>query len=126
MGYARLPTECNRLLPLNYMQALGLATDPRAVPVIRPYYEKYLEAMKAETVTGVPDDIVFGPIPYHAFLGIAGDLFRITRSEEYEQAIRRYFNHPSEQVRWWAEHALDVDGPTTLKRKTEYAKKHQR
>ncbi|HLZ39680.1 MAG TPA: hypothetical protein VKQ11_01880 [Candidatus Sulfotelmatobacter sp.] len=108
--------------PLNYMQALGLMEAQSAVPVIRPYYEKYLKAMEAETVTGVPDDVFFGPIPYHAFLAIAGDLFRITRSEEYRVAICRYFEHAEEQVRWWAEHALDVKGPTTLKRNEKYAK----
>jgi hypothetical protein len=112
--------------PLNYIQALGLAGERRAVPVIRPYYEKYLNAIEAEAEIGVPADIFFGPIPYHAFLAIAGDLFRITRSEEYEQAIRKYFDHPQEQVRYWAEHALDVEGSTTLQRKAEYAKKHDR
>jgi hypothetical protein len=106
--------------PLNYMQALGLAGDARAVPVIRPYYEKYLKAMEAEPVTGVPADVFFGPVPYHAFLAIAGDLFKITHSEEYRQAIRKYYEHPNEQVRYWAEHALDEEGPTTLKRKAEY------
>ena len=89
--------------PLN-MQALGLAGDSRAVPVIRPYYENYLKAMQAEMATGIPDDVFFGPVPYHAFLAIAGDLLSITHSEEYQQAIRKYFDHPNEQVRWWAEH----------------------
>jgi hypothetical protein len=112
--------------PLNYMQALGLAGDPRAVPVIRPFYEKYIKAMEAEAVTGVPEDVFRGPVPYPAFLAIAGDLFKITHSEEYEQAIRKYFDHPNEQVRYWAEHALDVEGPTTLKRNVEYAQKRQR
>jgi hypothetical protein len=82
------------------------------VGAIRPYYEKYLKAMESEATTGVPDDVFFGPIPYHAFLAIAGDLFKIERSQEYEQAIRKYFDHPNEQVRWWAENALDVEGPT--------------
>jgi hypothetical protein len=109
--------------PLNYMQALGIAGDRRAVEVIRPYYDKYREAMEAEAGTGVPDDIFRGPIPYHAFLAIAGDLFKIEGSGEYEQAIRKYFDHPNEQIRWWAENALDVEGPTTLKRNAEYAKK---
>lgn len=103
--------------PLDYMQALGFAGDPRALAVMRPYYEKYLKAMEAEAVAGVPDNVVFGPIPYHAFLAIAGDLFKITGSREYEQAIRKYFDHPNEQVRYWAEYALEVEGPTTLKRK---------
>jgi hypothetical protein len=112
--------------PLNYIQALGLAGDPRAVPVIRPYYEEYLNAMEAEAVTCVPEDVFFGPVPYHAFLAIVGNLFKITRSGEYEQAIRKYFDHPNEQVRWWAEHALDAEGPTTLKRKAEYANRRKK
>jgi len=111
--------------PLNYTQALGLAGDPRAVKVIRPHYEKYLKATEGEDVRGVPDDVFFGPVPYHAFLAIAGDLYRITHSEEYKHAIHKYFDHPSEQVRYWAEHALDLEGPTTQKRNAEYAKKHQ-
>lgn len=106
--------------PLNYAQALGLAGDRRAVPVIRPYYDRYLKAMEAEAVTGVPDDVFFGPIPYNAFLSIAGDLFKIEDSEEYEQAIRKYFDHPNEQVRYWAEHALGMEGPTTVKRNAGY------
>ena len=111
--------------PLNYIQALGLIGDQRATSVIRPYYDKYLKAMEMEAVTGVPANVIFGPIPYHAFLSIAGDLFKITRSEEYEQAVRKYFDHPNEQVRWWAEHSIDVQGPTTLKRNEEYATKRK-
>lgn len=101
---------------INYMQALGLSGEARAASVIRPHYEKYLKAMEAEASIGVPEDVIFGPIPYSKFLSVAGDLFRITHSMEYEQAIRKYFEHSSEQVRWWAENALDVEGPTTLKR----------
>jgi hypothetical protein len=112
--------------PLNYMQALGMAGDRRAVVVIRPYYEKYLKAMEAEAVTGVPENVFWGPIPYHAFLSIAGDLYKIEHSTEYEQAVRKYFDHPNEQVRWWAEHALEVEGPTTAKRNTEYKAKRRR
>lgn len=112
--------------PLNYMQALGLAGDPRAVPVIQPYYEKYLKAMEAETITGVPDDVFFGPVPYHAFLATAGVLFKIAHSQDYERAIRKYLDHPSEQVRWWAEHAMNEEGPATLKRKAEYANKRRK
>jgi hypothetical protein len=108
--------------PLNYIQTLGLMGDQRAVPVIRPYYEKYLKAMEAEVVSGVPDDVFFGSVPYHPFLSIAGDLFRITQSGEYEEAVRKYFDHSNEQVRWWTENALDVIGPTTQKRNEEYAR----
>jgi len=53
--------------PLNYMQALGMAADRRAVPAIRPYYDKYRQAMEAEATTGIPENVFFGPIPYHAF-----------------------------------------------------------
>lgn len=110
--------------PLNYMQALGLASDQRAAAVIRPYYDKYLKAMEAESVTGAPDDVFCGPIPYHAFLSIAGALFKIEGSKEYDQSIRKYLDHPKEQVRYWAEHALGVEGPTTKKRNAEYSRKH--
>jgi hypothetical protein len=112
--------------PFNYIQALGIAGDKRAAAVIRPYYDKYREAMKAEAVTGVPDDIFRGPIPYHAFLAIAGALFKIEGSNEYEQAVRTYFNHPNEQVRWWAEHGLGVEGPTTAIRNADYQKKRSK
>jgi hypothetical protein len=109
---------------MNYMQALGMTGDRRAVAVIRPYYDKYRKAMEVESATGVPDNVFFGPVPYHAFLAIAGDLFKIEGSDEYEIATRRYFDHPNEQVRWWAEHALGVEGRATAKRNAEYRKKY--
>jgi len=112
--------------PLNYIQALGIARDRRAVAAIRPYYDRYLKAMGEEAVTGVPENVFRGPIPYHAFLSVAGALYKIERSPEYEQAVRKYFDHPNEQVRWWAEHSLDVEGPTTLKRNAEYANKRKK
>jgi hypothetical protein len=109
--------------PLNYIQALGLAADHRATEVIRPYYDKLSKAMEKEAALGIPDDIFWGPIPYFEFLCVAGDLFRIEGSRECEEVVRGYFDHPVEQVRWWAEHALEVNGPTTLKRNEEYARK---
>lgn len=111
--------------PLNYMQALGMAGDQRGVAVMQPYYEKYRKRIEAEKETGIPDDVFFGPIPYHAFLSICGDLFKITGLKEYEDAARRYFDHPKEQVRWWAEHALGIEGPTTQQRNAEYKKKRE-
>lgn len=111
--------------PLNYMQALGMAGDRRAVAVIQPYYEEYRKQMEAEKEIGIPDDVFTGPIPYHAFLAICGDLFKITGSKHYEDAAHKYFDHPKEQVRWWAEHALGVEGPTTQKRNTEYKMKRE-
>jgi hypothetical protein len=108
--------------PVNYIQALGMAADRRATEVIRPYYDRLSRAMEKETDIGVPDDIFWGPIPYFPYLCVAGDLFRIEGAKEYEQAIQKYFDHPKEQVRWWAEHALGIEGPTTQKRNAEYAR----
>jgi hypothetical protein len=112
--------------PLNYIQALGISKDPRAASAIRPYYEKYRTATEAEKTTGVPDDVVFGPIPYHAYFVAAGALLEIEGSEEYEKAIQKFLGHEREQVRWWAEHALKTQGPTTAKRDAEYRKKHNK
>jgi hypothetical protein len=109
--------------PLNYMQALGMAGDQRAVAVIQPYYEEYRKRMDAEREIGIPDDVFSGPIPYHAFLAICGALFKITGAKEYEDAARKYFDHPKEQVRWWAEYALGVEGATTQKLNGEYKKR---
>src|SRR5262249_49494949 len=109
----------------NYMQALGLAGDARAVPIIRPHYEKYLKRMETEANTGIPEDVFHSPIPYHAFFATAGDLFRLTHAEEYDCVIRKYFDHPNEDVRCWAEQALDVEGPATLKRRAEYANRRK-
>jgi hypothetical protein len=95
------------------------------VAVIEPYYQEYRKRMEAEKETGIPDDVFRGPIPYHAFLSICGDLFKITGSKEYEDAARKYFDHPKEQVRWWAEYALGIEGPTTKERDTEYKKKRE-
>jgi len=110
--------------PLNYFQALGIMKDNRAAATIRPYYEKYREAMEAEAVAGVPDDVFRGPIPYFPYLSACGALVKVDGAPEYERAIRKYFDHPSEQVRWWAEHALEIEGPTTAKRNAEYKKKN--
>jgi hypothetical protein len=108
--------------PLNYFQVLGMSRDSRAVAAMRPFYEKYKASLDAEATIGVPKDVTFGPIPYFAFLSTAGSLFEISGSSEYEQAIRKFFDHESEQVRWWAEHALGIEGATTAKRNAEYVK----
>jgi hypothetical protein len=110
--------------PLNYIQALGMFKDRRATPAIRPYYEKYRKEMETEATIGVPDNVTFGPIPYHAYLTTCGNLLKIEGSVEYDEALRKYLDHPHEQVRWWAEHALGIEGPTTLKRRDGYEKKH--
>jgi hypothetical protein len=53
---------------------------------------------------------IWGPIPYFPYLVAAGALFKITGSPEYEQSIRKFFEHEKEQVRYWAEHALEIEG----------------
>jgi hypothetical protein len=106
--------------PLNYFQVLGMAKDQRAVAAILPWYERHKGEVAREAEIGIPESLSFGPIPYFPYLSAAGALFAITGSPEYEQAIRKYFDHPREQVRWWAEHALGIEGPTTAKRNAEY------
>ena len=97
--------------PLNTIHALGVAKDKRATPAIRPYFDKYRKAVEKEKETGVPDDVVFGPIPYHAYFTAAGALLKIEGTPEYEGAIRAFLNHPNTQVRWWAKYALQGDEP---------------
>ncbi len=111
--------------PLNYIQVLGMSKDVRAIAAIRPYYDKYRTALEAEAEIGVPDDVFFGPIPYNAYFSAAGALFKISGSSEYETAIRRYFHHSSEQVRWWAENALEVEGPTTAARNANHKEQRE-
>jgi hypothetical protein len=110
--------------PLNYFQALGILKDRRAAAAIRPYYEKYRAAVQAETVIGVPEDVAFGPIPYFPYLCACGALVQVDGAPEYAEEIRKYFEHSNEQVRWWAEHALCIEGPTTAKRNAEHRQKH--
>lgn len=98
--------------PLNYIQALGFAKDRRATPAITPYYEKYRREVEAENDTGVPDDVIFGPIPYNAYIVACEALWKIEGSSEFENAIRKYLDHPHQQVRWWANHALKTEDPT--------------
>jgi hypothetical protein len=47
----------------------------------------------------------------YAYLATCAALLQIEGAAEYEQAIRKYLEHPNEQVRWWAEHALGIEGP---------------
>jgi|ERR1700733_2452947 hypothetical protein len=102
-----------------------MAKDVRAVAAIRPFYEKYRKIVDTEPVVGIQEDVFRGTIPYFPYLVAAGALFKITGSSEYETAIRRFFDHEKEQVRYWAEHALETEGPTTEKRNAEYRKKRQ-
>lgn len=109
--------------PLNYFQVLGMAKDKRGASAILPFYKKYEGEMAEESVLGVQKDVFRGPIPYLPYLTAAGALFQITGAPEYEDAIRRYFDHPREQVRWWAERTLGVEGPTTAGRNAAYRRK---
>jgi hypothetical protein len=99
--------------PLNYIQALGISKDRRAISAIKPYYEKYRKAVEADS-TGIPDDVFFGPIPYLAYFVACGALLKIDGSPEYDEGIRKYLDHPHRQVRWWAAHELEPDLPDPL------------
>lgn len=93
--------------PLNYIQALGRLGDKKAIAAIKTHFDKYRRAVESEHETGVPDDVVFGPIPYFPYFVAAGALLRIDGSPEYEEAIRKYVDHSNKQVRWWAEQELE-------------------
>jgi hypothetical protein len=62
---------------------------------------------------GVQYDGFWGPIPYFPYFVTAGALFKITGSPEYERSIRKFFDHENELLRFWAELALEIEGPTT-------------
>ena len=111
---------------LNYIQALGISGDRRAATAIKPYYDEFKKGLELEADTGVPGDVVFGPIPYAAYFVAAGAMVKTDGSPEYEENIRSYFNHSHEQVRYWAEYALGVEGPTTSKRNEEYQHRLQK
>ena len=122
----RLALNTDNHSSLNYIQVLGMFRDVRGIAAIRPLYEKYKTALEAEKEIGVPDDVFFGLIPYHAYFTAAGALFEISGASEYEAAIRKYFDHSSEQVRWWAEHALRVEGPTSDARNAKYRERREK
>ena len=105
--------ECAGDEPLNYIQALGLSKDRRATSAIKLHYEKYRQQVETESTTGIPEDVFFGPIPYHAYFVASGALLKIEGSPEYDHAIRKYLDHPHKQVRWWANNALKTEEPTT-------------
>ena len=108
--------------PLSHMQALGMAGNRRAVAAIRPYYDKYFRAMEAEVVTGVPDDIFRGPIPYHAFLAIAGDLYKIEGSVNTNRlsasisTIRTSKYGGGPRMRWGSKGQLQLNGTPSIRK----------
>jgi hypothetical protein len=112
-------------VPLNYFQVLGMGKDERAVAAILPFYERYKTAVDAEPVLGVQEDVFRGSIPYFPYLTAAGALFKITGSPEYGESIRKFLDHEKEQVRYWAERELEIEGPTTAMRNAEYVKKRK-
>jgi hypothetical protein len=116
--FARLFIELARLAQLQILEFLA---DHRITEKTN-----HKAGMKAEEVNGVPEHVSLGPIPYHAYFAACGALFQIDGEPEYEQAIRKYLGRPNEQVRWWAEHALGIEGPTTAKRNAEYREKRAR
>lgn len=104
-----------RVLTAGVTKGRSISADPAGGPEVtisacyRPYFERYQRAVETEVENGVPQDVVFGPIPYHAYFVASGALLKIDGSPEYERAIRKYLDHSNEQVRWWAERALQGD-----------------
>ncbi len=109
-------------IKLNYIQALGLSKDQRAVAAIKPFYERCKHQLESGAVSA-PQDSFWALVPYHEYLAICEALRNTDGSPEYEQEIRKYLNHPVEQVRWWAEYALGIEGPVTAKRNRESQEK---
>jgi hypothetical protein len=105
------PQECR-----NFIQALGIAKAQGAVPLLRGRLQVLGKALEAEHRDGIPADVVFGPIPYSAYLVCCNALWQITGSKEYEDILRNYLGHPSSQVRSWAGNHLGVDTRTDEER----------
>jgi hypothetical protein len=93
--------------PDNYIQALGIAKDQRAVPILLPYHEEYCKAARA--VPQREDQSIQDIAPIAKFIWCSKALWKITDSEAYANHIRAYLKHPHSQARWWAEHALAED-----------------
>ena len=90
--------------PSNYIQALGIARDQRAVSVLLPYYDDY--SSQAQAVPERADASFEDVLPIAQFLWCSEALFRITESKKFADGIRAYLKHPHPQVQWWARHAL--------------------
>jgi len=93
--------------PGNYIQALGVAKDQRAVPILLSYYDEYHKA--AQVVPEREDTSFWDVEPVAKFLWCSEALWKITGSKDFEDGIRAYLKHPHSQVRWWAGHALGED-----------------
>ena len=110
-------------IKLNYIQALGLSKDQRAVAAIKPFFQRCRQKLESKSESDANQDSFWALVPYHEYLAICAALRSTEGSPEYEQEIRKYLNHPVEQVRWWAEHALGIDGPVTTQRNREFQEK---
>jgi hypothetical protein len=93
--------------PSNYIQALGIARDQSAVPILLPYYDEFHSEAKA--VPERPDANFEDVLPIAKFLWCSEALFRITESTKFADGIQVYLKYPHPQVQWWARHALGED-----------------
>jgi hypothetical protein len=107
LSFIRDKLEKNPDNPDNYIQALGIAKDLFATPILLPYYEEYRKA--AQAVPQREHASAKDVWPIAKYLGCSRALWKITGSEAYADQIRGYLKHPDSQVRWWAEHALTDD-----------------
>jgi hypothetical protein len=66
-----------------------MAKDDRAVAALLPWYEKYKQEVVRESDIGIPEDVVFGPIPYFPYLITA---VRSLRLPTHRNMSRRFDN----------------------------------
>jgi len=92
--------------PFNYIQALGEAEDPEALPIIRSYFDEFRSNAETERLSGA----LYEPwnSPGWSFLICCEALWKITNSSEYLSDLRNYQNHPNSSLRNQATRALEV------------------
>ena len=76
----------------NFVQALGLMKDPRALPALRTKFDGYRERLAASPGSMSPDDCMDYMVCLQA-------LWRISGSQEYKPIIEDALNSPDETVR---------------------------
>jgi hypothetical protein len=106
LGFLRERVQNYRENPANYIQALGLAKDLDAVPLLTSYLTEYRRV--AEGVTEHESAPFEEVVPIAKYIWCCQALWLITGSQDYESEIRKYTVHPHNNVRTWAKYALAV------------------
>jgi hypothetical protein len=106
LGFLRERVQNYRENPANYIQALALAKDKDAVPLLTPFLTEYRRG--AEKVTENESAPFEQVVPIAKYIWCCQALWQITGSQDYESEIRKYTVHPHNNVRTWAKTALAV------------------